>query len=349
MKYVDWVEAVLRATVQVKTEASPGLMVGMPQIAAHLGFDYDTAREALGDALRDLDRISLVEWKSEHQVEITQKARKITVAPLSTSWPTIQGTWLDDDQVAFLCGVCELSEQQTPDRAWLAEVHAYAVFEHLGWERDDNRIADLVFGLGKAHLLVTSRVTMGGGWNIYPTYLGIVRATEVETSELEALVRRLLPDWETTNVEFKRELHLDTGDAKAEFVRDVLALANTPVSGGRYLVIGWEPKTHAFAESADPSVAQDRIEDILDAFTKPTVTVRYRTFAWASTGTAAVVEVDRDRPKVPYRVKKALGGQRRRIGVGDVYVRHGSHVVKADAQEISDLEAEAAFAREHPT
>ncbi len=54
-------------------------------------------------------------------------------------------------------------------------MHAYEVYERLGWERNDSEIAELVFPLGKVGVLVTSRVTMGGGWNIYPTYLGVVR------------------------------------------------------------------------------------------------------------------------------------------------------------------------------
>jgi hypothetical protein len=345
MKYVEWVEAVLRSAVDLKTGAARGQFIGMPQIATQLGLEYDPALEALGDALTDLDRMGLVELKSQHQVEIAQEARKIVVASLATSWPAIHDVWIDEHQAAFLRGVCELSEQRAEDRAWLAEVHAYDVFASLNWERDDDHIADLVFGLGKANLLVTNRVTMGGGWTIYPTYLGVVRATEAEASELEALVRRLLPDWETTNVDFKRELHLDSNDQKAEFIRDVLALANTPVTGERYLVLGWDPNTHDFATGVDVSVTQDRIEDLLDRFSQPTVTVSYRTFAWGTAGTAGVVEVKRDRTKVPYRVRQRLAGARRTVEVGDVYVRHGSHVVTAELHEVAELEAEAAFAR----
>jgi hypothetical protein len=344
MKYVDWVESVLRAAVRAKTEAGGGRLAGMPEIAATLGLDYEAAREAIGDAANDLERLGLIEFKSQWQIEIEHEARKIEVSSLRSSWKPIHDIWLDEQQEAFLRGVVELSEQRAEDRAWLAEVHAYDVFERLGWDRDDNRIADLVFGLGKANLLVTSRITMGGGWNIYPTYVGVVRAMESETSELHELVAELLPDWETANVDFKRELHLETSDEKAEFVRDVLGLANTQVTGKRYLVIGWDPKSRAFMTDVDTRVDQERIEDLLDRFTKPTVTVRYRTFPYAG-GTAAVLEVERNRAKVPYRVKQRLAGQKRVIEVGDAYVRHGSRVVNADADELADLETEADRAR----
>jgi hypothetical protein len=249
--------------------------------------------------------------------------------------------WLDDRQLAFLRAVYELSEQRADDRAWLADVHAYDAFDRLGWPHDDDVAAELVFSLGDAGLLDTSHVTMGGGWDIFPTYAGIVRATESEVSELHDLVRGLLPDWETTNTEIKRELHLDSKDQKAEFVRDLLGLANTQVTGDRHLVVGWDPKSREFTTPADPSVTADRIEDLLDQYTTPTVTVKVRRFTWNATGEALVIEVQRDRTRVPYRVKKALTGEKRHIEVGEVYVRHGSHVVAASPEEIADLETEA--------
>jgi len=82
--------------------------------------------------------------------------------------------------------------------------------------------------------------------------------------EGQALVLGLLEDWETTNVDFKRELRLDTKDEKAEFVRDVLALANTQVTGDRYLVTGFDPKTQNFTTTVDPKVTSDTIENILN-------------------------------------------------------------------------------------
>lgn len=346
MKYVDWVEAVLRATVKVKSEVGSAGMVGMPQIAAALGVDEETASEALADGLKDLERIGMVKFKSQWQIEIAQEARKIQQASLRTSWPPIHEIYLEVRQETFLRAVCELAEQRADDRAWIEVIHANDVFDRLGWERDSDAIADLVLSLGHTVLLDTSRVTMGGGWNIYPTYMGVVRTTESTTTELQALVTRLLPDWETTNVDFKRELHLDSNDDKAEFIRDVLALANTQVTGERHLVIGWDPKTREFTTGIDPTVTQDRIEDLLDQYTKPTLVVRHRAFEWpGGAGEAAVIEVVRDRTKVPYRVRKRLAGAKRVIEVGDVYVRHGSHIANADADELSDLIAEAERAR----
>ena len=58
-------------------------------------------------------------------------------------------------------------------------------------------------------------------------------------------------------------------------------------------------------------------------------------------------EVERDGSNVPYRVKQRLARQKRVIDVGDVFVRHGSRVVAADADELADLETESERARRH--
>ena len=321
-------------------------MLGAPQVASNLGFEgEEEVREALGDALRDLERLGLIDMKSWWLIAIDQEARKIQVTTLRTSWRTIHEIYLDDRQEAFLSGLCGLSEQQAEDRAWLADVHGYDVCDRLGWDRDSDLVAYVVFSLRDAGLLDASRVTMGGGWNIFPTYAGVVRGTESEPSELRDLVVELLPDWETTNVDFKRELHLDTRDQKAEFVRDVLGLVNPRVSGKRYLVIGWDPSTRVFTTPIDAAVTQERIEDVLGHYTRPTVTALYRTFEWEAGQQAAVLEVQRDRSKVPYRVRARLAGERRVIEEGQVYIRRGSHGVLADSDEVADLDAEAAWVR----
>jgi hypothetical protein len=55
---------------------------------------------------------------------------------------------------------------------------------------------------------------------VYPTYIGIVRVTEQAQTELQQLVAQ----WETTNIEFKRQLDLASKAEKAEFVRDILSI-----------------------------------------------------------------------------------------------------------------------------
>jgi len=188
--------------------------------------------------------------------------------------------------------------------------------------------------------LLGVNATLGDAIELYPTYKGVVRATEAEQAALRELVAGLLPDWETTTVEFKRELNLKRNKEKAELVRDVLALATTKASGRRWLVIGFDPKTHQFAQSVDPAITQDRLEQILAAYAAPPPEIHYQRVRWNG-GDVGLLEVRRDPARIPYRVTKALA----HIAAGNVYVRHGSQVEPPTPAELADLEAEGRAAQ----
>jgi predicted HTH transcriptional regulator len=169
---------------------------------------------------------------------------------------------------------------------------------------------------------------------VYPTYVGIVRATEQIQTELQQSVAALLPEWETTNIEFKRQLDLATKADKAEFIRDILALATTKSSGERFLIVGFDDKTHQFLQSVDPAITQNQLEQLLNAYAAPALEIRYHRVAWDQ-GEVGVIKVLRDPAKVPYRVNKLLA----HISKGDVFVRHGSQVEPPTPAELAALEA----------
>ena len=173
--------------------------------------------------------------------------------------------------------------------------------------------------------------------------LGVIRITRADDLELQALLTDLVDEWETTSVEFKRELDLDADEGKRRLVRSALALANTKASGRRFMVVGYDPKTHAFSRSVDERLTSDRIEDVLAAYTDPVPDVRYRTDAVAG-GTVGMVEVLRNAEHLPYRVRKAMRG----LSVGAVLVRHGSHIDAPTTRELADLERESKIARGEP-
>jgi len=76
------------------------------------------------------------------------------------------------------------------------------------------------------------------------------------------------------------ELGLDTERQKAEFCKDVLALANTRVSGRRFLVIGFNNTSRAFTTSIDPSVDQHRMGDVcFQRIATPCTRTEYRQIA----------------------------------------------------------------------
>jgi hypothetical protein len=72
--------------------------------------------------------------------------------------------------------------------------------------------------------------------------------------------------------------------------------------------------------------------------------VKYRLVPWAD-GSAGLIEVEREPVKLPYRATHSAGKLRNDA----VYVRHGTHVTEADADESADLVAEGDRARKSGT
>ncbi len=123
----------------------------------------------------------------------------------------------------------------------------------------------------------------------------------------------------------------------------MLGLATTKSSGRRFLIIGFDNSTRAFHGSVDAAITSERLEQILHAYTEPTPAIRYTKVPW-ETGEAGIIEAMRETIKLPYKVKKMLGGKSG-IQEGDVYVRHGSHTEAPTAQELQDLIDEGERAR----
>jgi Putative DNA-binding domain len=348
MKYVDWLEQVLQGLMAAVAADPQARLVGVRFSTLQQQLTGDASAEspaavALGDAVRDLERLGLASMRNRGSVELTQNGKELANQSLRSTWPTIQQLYVDAEQLAVLRTAAELCEERHPDYALLREVTWQEVFARLDWPAGDSTVAyDITAKLEEAGLLAR-RARLGNAIDLYPTYVGVVRATESEQADQRRLVADLLPEWETTTVEFKLELNLKRDKEKAEFVRDVLALATTKASGRRWLVIGFDPKTHQFAKSADPTITQDRLEQILNAYAVPAPEIRYQRVRWNG-GDVGLVEVRRDPARIPYRVVKALA----HIKVGDMYVRHGSQVEPPTPAERVALEAEGRAARGEP-
>jgi hypothetical protein len=156
----------------------------------------------------------------------------------------------------------------------------------------------------------------------------------------------LVAEWETTSVDFKRELSLDTMDQKAEFVKDILSLVNTKASGRRWLIIGFDDRSRAYFGPPDSRIAQDRIEQLIARYIEPSVDVRYEVVDYRA-GRVGKLEVVRDPKKLPYRVKEQMnrGDRKAPLMPGDLFVRHGSQVEKPTDAELLALQEEGDHAR----
>lgn len=148
------------------------------------------------------------------------------------------------------------------------------------------------------------------------------RVSGEAAAEWVQTVHQLVDEGESTNVVIKKQLNLGNDKDTADFVRDVLGLANTKTSGRRFMIGGYDTGTHSFVQSVGTDLTQQLIERSLETYTEPTPGILYKNIPLAS-GTVDIIEVIRENKKVPYRVCKDLGGSEG-IRRGEIYVRHGS-------------------------
>lgn len=352
MDYVEWIEKVMIATASAyKGSGATQQIIGLDlrDIAAQLGlgeevlglFQDSEYYMPLWNAVDDLESIGLVN-RNSRLIKLTNEGNKFPEARIQIAWQGIMDVYLDDLQLRFLRTVVELGQVINEDFANVSRISGEAVLAEMGiaWEGEEVSKGYLLAQQLSDAGLVTQIAFLGGTVQIQPTYVGVVRAARQAETELSRLVRDLVEDWETTNVDFKRELSISRDAAKGEFVRDVLGLVNTKVSGRRLLVIGFVDKTREFHASVSEDISQERLEQILDAYCRPTPRIKFDRVPWSG-GEIGLLEIIRDREKVPYRFGKSIG----KITEGSLYVRHGSHTVPADEEEIQELLDEAVWAK----
>ena len=176
--------------------------------------------------------------------------------------------------------------------------------------------------------LISCNSSLGRNLQCYSTYRGLVWESRRGFTLESRFIDDLVAEWETTSVDFKRELSLDTMDQKAEFIKDILSLVNTKASGRRWLIIGFHDTKHTYFDPTDPGISQNRIEQILARYIKPYIDVHYEVVE-CRVGRVGKLEVMRDPKKLPYRVKEQMNRERKPpLMRGELFVRHDSQVEK---------------------
>lgn len=235
-----------------------------------------------------------------------------------------------------------LSPRSFADHAAIEEVPYETLVSELGWTTGGAiwAVAEELSKWGYARGFFAA----DGSVRLRATFRGLVWETRRGVTLESQFIDGLLAEGETTSVEFKREVHLDTADQKAEFIKDILSLANTRASGRRWLVIGFDDKTRTYFGSPDPTLTQQRIEQILARYTTPCVEVRYDVVQ-CQAGPVGKLEVLRDPKNVPYRVAKSITGNKKIVLQDQIFVRHGSQVETPTAAEEQALVEEGVQAR----
>jgi hypothetical protein len=144
---------------------------------------------------------------------------------------------------------------------------------------------------------------------------------------------------EEEKVEFKQTLCLDTKPARAEFAKDVSAIANTR-GGDGFLVIGVVDASHRKEgrgapgfTSPDPDKLRMAIAETLSTFCEPPPRTDYRQMADPSTGTPlAVVFIPQSFAR-PHVIRRSGEG----IARDQVWVRRGPACALAGRQELDEM------------
>jgi len=355
MDFIDWAEHVFSELVVLHKADSFNRSIGVDErklAAAIFGEalsrspDFYTSRKrmAILEALDDLKRCGVLEEHSGSRgfYKPSPRVRGLErdFIPL---WQAICRDGLDPDQEQLLKAVAELSHFEETDFGRVQEVGDDPVLASLGWAEGMDKAWPIVQELDNGGL-IKAVMTSGPSFEARVTYRGLVwlnkRAFTVEAMFIDELVK----EWETTSVEFKREVHTDTPGEKAELTKDVLALVNTQASGQRWLIVGFDNGTREWACPPDPKLTQDHIEQLMSVYTDPVIDVRYEVVGYRD-GKVGKLEVLRNPKKLPYHVKKSVGDARKRVEEGDVFVRHGSQVEHPTPAELRALEEEGDRAR----
>ncbi len=257
-------------------------------------------------------------------------------------WHSDCSVELEPEQEELLLLVNRLSPQHADDHVWLESFGDERLISELDWPDGRQRVFTVARELAERGMIRA----IGNEWR--SSYRGLVWQTRRGFTLESQFIDGLVAEWETTSVDFKRELHLDTASEKAEFVKDVIGLANTKASGRRWMIIGFEDKTREYYGPPDPKVTQNRIEQVLAVYVKPYVEVRYEVVDYRA-GRVGKLEVLRDATKLPHGVAKSLGdkaaGDKKRIVENQVFVRHGSQTEEPTADELAALRDETERAK----
>jgi hypothetical protein len=156
------------------------------------------------------------------------------------------------------------------------------------------------------------------------------------------LARYIESGKETPKVDLKLSLDLSSRVQKAEFAKDITAIANTP-GGDGYLIIGVKDIKDRVSEDAtdyvsgfdsgDPDQFHRQMVDALGMFCNRVPLVDYDQIVHPATGrTIGVVRIHRSFKK-PHGITRSSGT----IETGQIWIRRGTACYLASVEEIEDM------------
>jgi len=280
MDFIDWCDFVLKKLIEISRLDSTARSIGVDQWqlsrflleekpTSQEAYDGSTFQKGLVDAVTNLQDLGLVEQDSHWKV--TKYGRTLATDMMPLWWNTCQEK-LEPEHEQLLRVVNRLSPHREEAHAWVEEIAENTLTAELGWSADPLLLESVANDLKQWGFV--NGLFFIGGMQLSATYRGLVWETKQGFTLMSRLIDDLIVEWETTSVDFKRELHLDTADQKAEFIKDVLSLVNTKASGRRWMVIGFDDRSRTYYGAPDQSITKNRIEQILAMYTTPCVDIQ---------------------------------------------------------------------------
>jgi len=340
--YVDWCThvftALLRASDNPQTRSFGMDFYFIARLIPPANDGVWGSQNDIADALTALQSVELVEQRNGSFFHVTGKGR-LFGTDLIPLWRDICMIPLDEQSAAVVRTAARLDPMR-------GSVQFEAICEELGESFDVSLLFALLREPELANMAKAPRVF--GDYSLTLTYRGMVWATRRDLTIEREAVDKLIAGWETTSVEFKRELHTNTKDQQAELIKDLIGLANTQASGQRWMIVGFDDETRTYSAPLDKKITQNHLEQLIAAYIQPNLSVSWKVVQYHG-GDVGMLEVLREPHKVPYRVSASIGDKttKKRITEGQCFVRHGSQTEEPTPLELAAIEQEAARAAKH--
>ncbi|MFN8678789.1 MAG: ATP-binding protein [Thermomicrobiales bacterium] len=365
MDYVTFCTVVLRKLVEATTHSSEYRAYGIPSwdlgkvvfgdtVADQPGFRSSTRHVAAMGAISTLQSLGLIEQPERLATNDFFKVSaqgRLLANDMTPLWSGICNQPLDLDQAGLVRILNTLGTREFEDHGLLECVEGSEILAHPGWEGDKYHLVAVGNELARASFVVNRSYI--GGITYCPTYRSLVWQTRSQLTADSAEIDAILEEGETSLIDFKRQLAVDTASQKAELVKDVIALANARGKGTRALLIGftddgdfYEPSASHECEERDQLLAaltQDRLQTIIARHTHPVVPVRYGRVAYRR-GQVGKLEINPDAAERPYAVAISIGDKGKgghRVEQGQVFVRDGAVTRQARPEEIATMRSHA--------
>lgn len=133
-----------------------------------------------------------------------------------------------------------------------------------------------------------------------------------------AEIEMLITHGENEKLEFKEVVHLSPVGARAEFIRDILALVNSHGDRKGYMLIGVS-KTGTIRDITDLDLRDENFQQSVNELVEPPIRFKFVETEF-SNSKIGYLEVDHSLTR-PHVVKKSLGAE---LPSGDIFIRYGS-------------------------